>query len=81
MCRFILVKFCNTEPCYFSCCHDNMLMVSISLSLSLSLLKVTLNELKGGKAEDKTPPAWFTSYMEKVNLLLVLIFNLLLNQS
>ncbi|KAM9457113.1 next to BRCA1 gene 1 protein isoform 2-T2 [Clarias gariepinus] len=26
---------------------------------------VTLNELKGGKAEDKTPPAWFTSYMEK----------------
>ncbi|XP_036445801.1 next to BRCA1 gene 1 protein isoform X2 [Colossoma macropomum] len=26
---------------------------------------VTLNELKGGKVEDKTPPAWFTSYMEK----------------
>ncbi|KAK3553301.1 hypothetical protein QTP86_033111 [Hemibagrus guttatus] len=26
---------------------------------------VTLNELKSGKAEDKTPPAWFTSYMEK----------------
>ncbi|XP_017343922.1 next to BRCA1 gene 1 protein isoform X2 [Ictalurus punctatus] len=26
---------------------------------------VTLSELKGGKAEDKTPPAWFTSYMEK----------------
>ncbi|XP_062841004.1 next to BRCA1 gene 1 protein isoform X2 [Trichomycterus rosablanca] len=26
---------------------------------------VSLNELKGGKAEDKTPPAWFTSYMEK----------------
>ncbi|XP_051988365.1 next to BRCA1 gene 1 protein [Xyrauchen texanus] len=26
---------------------------------------VIVNELKGGKAEDKTPPAWFTSYMEK----------------
>ncbi|XP_047656920.1 next to BRCA1 gene 1 protein isoform X2 [Tachysurus fulvidraco] len=26
---------------------------------------VTLNELKNSKAEDKTPPAWFTSYMEK----------------
>ncbi|XP_026871493.2 next to BRCA1 gene 1 protein isoform X2 [Electrophorus electricus] len=26
---------------------------------------VTLNELKGSKVEDKTPPAWFTSYMEK----------------
>ncbi|XP_022542100.2 next to BRCA1 gene 1 protein [Astyanax mexicanus] len=26
---------------------------------------VTLNEIKGGKVEDKTPPAWFTSYMEK----------------
>ncbi|XP_066498175.1 next to BRCA1 gene 1 protein [Hoplias malabaricus] len=26
---------------------------------------VTLNELKGVKVEDKTPPAWFTSYMEK----------------
>ncbi|XP_030638842.1 next to BRCA1 gene 1 protein [Chanos chanos] len=26
---------------------------------------VILNELKGTKVEDKTPPAWFTSYMEK----------------
>ncbi|XP_016124514.1 next to BRCA1 gene 1 protein-like isoform X3 [Sinocyclocheilus grahami] len=26
---------------------------------------VIVNEVKGGKAEDKTPPAWFTSYMEK----------------
>ncbi|XP_073713332.1 next to BRCA1 gene 1 protein [Misgurnus anguillicaudatus] len=26
---------------------------------------VLINEAKGGKVEDKTPPAWFTSYMEK----------------
>ncbi|KAA0705645.1 BRCA1 gene 1 protein [Triplophysa tibetana] len=26
---------------------------------------VLVNEAKGGKVEDKTPPAWFTSYMEK----------------
>ncbi|XP_051995254.1 next to BRCA1 gene 1 protein-like [Xyrauchen texanus] len=26
---------------------------------------IIVNEIKGGKAEDKTPPAWFTSYMEK----------------
>ena len=25
-----------------------------------------MKELKGTKEEDKTPPAWFTSYMEKV---------------
>ncbi|GAA6095742.1 next to BRCA1 gene 1 protein isoform X1, partial [Tachysurus ichikawai] len=31
---------------------------------------VTLNELKNSKAEDKTPPAWFTSYMEKVSLII-----------
>lgn len=24
--------------------------------------------MKGGKDEDKTPPAWFTSYMEKVRI-------------
>lgn len=28
--------------------------------------KVIMKEMKGGKDEDKTPPAWFTSYMEKV---------------
>uniref|UniRef100_H3CF10 NBR1 autophagy cargo receptor b n=1 Tax=Tetraodon nigroviridis TaxID=99883 RepID=H3CF10_TETNG len=26
---------------------------------------VIMKEMKGGKDEDKTPPAWFTSYMEK----------------
>lgn len=25
-----------------------------------------MKEVKGTKEEDKTPPAWFTSYMEKV---------------
>ena len=30
------------------------------------ILKVILKELKGSREEDKTPPAWFTSYMEKV---------------
>lgn len=25
-----------------------------------------MKEMKGTKEEDKTPPAWFTSYMEKV---------------
>ncbi len=25
-----------------------------------------MKEVKGSKDEDKTPPAWFTSYMEKV---------------
>lgn len=28
--------------------------------------QVMLKEMKGTKEEDKTPPAWFTSYMEKV---------------
>lgn len=27
-----------------------------------------MKEMKGGKDEDKTPPAWFTSYMEKVRV-------------
>lgn len=30
--------------------------------------KVIMKEMKGGKDEDKTPPAWFTSYMEKVRI-------------
>lgn len=25
-----------------------------------------MKEVKGTREEDKTPPAWFTSYMEKV---------------
>lgn len=25
-----------------------------------------MKEVRGTKEEDKTPPAWFTSYMEKV---------------
>ncbi|XP_034751131.1 next to BRCA1 gene 1 protein isoform X3 [Etheostoma cragini] len=28
-------------------------------------LKVIMKDVKGAKEEDKTPPAWFTSYMEK----------------
>ena len=28
--------------------------------------QVIMKEVKGAKEEDKTPPAWFTSYMEKV---------------
>lgn len=28
--------------------------------------QVIMKEVKGTKEEDKTPPAWFTSYMEKV---------------
>lgn len=30
--------------------------------------QVIMKEMKGGKDEDKTPPAWFTSYMEKVRI-------------
>lgn len=41
-------------------------MSHIQLLHPAFVLKVIVNELKGGKAEDKTPPAWFTSYMEKV---------------
>ena len=33
------------------------------------ILQVILKELKGTREEDKTPPAWFTSYMEKVRAL------------
>lgn len=29
-----------------------------------------MKDVKGTKEEDKTPPAWFTSYMEKVKKLL-----------
>lgn len=35
-------------------------------SLSCFPVQVIMKEIKGTKEEDKTPPAWFTSYMEKV---------------
>lgn len=35
---------------------------------SLSVDQVIMKEVKGTKEEDKTPPAWFTSYMEKVGI-------------
>ncbi len=50
--------------------HHCKLMTGMShifyFNILLFVLKVIVNEVKGGKAEDKTPPAWFTSYMEKV---------------
>ncbi|KAF7697756.1 hypothetical protein HF521_004266 [Silurus meridionalis] len=48
--------------------HFPSLAQAVSRKVQAAALEeglVTLNELKGGKAEDKTPPAWFTSYMEK----------------
>lgn len=32
-----------------------------------------MKEIKGSKEEDKTPPAWFTSYMEKVGFSMCLV--------